>query len=213
MKTDDLISAIVEDDKASPRPSVAGRVSVALTFGGLVAAALFAIVLGIRPDIGSAIQTWRFLAKLAVVLACFASALWSTAQLARPDADHRKVIAVLAVAPALLALAVGSELMASTAATWPARAIGSNSPICLMAIPLLSAATLAALLVAMRAGAARSPRTAGAVAGLLSAALAASLYAVHCVDDSPLFVALWYTPAAAMVVLLGATVGSRALRW
>ena len=54
---------------------------------------------------------------------------------------------------------------------------------------------------------------AGAVAGLLAGALAATLYATHCVDDSPLFVALWYTPAIVLIVVLGAIIGRRLLRW
>jgi hypothetical protein len=70
-----------------------------------------------------------------------------------------------------------------------------------------------ALLVALRAGAPQSPAMAGAVAGLLAGSLAALLYAIHCFDDSPLFVARWYLPAIAVVVLAGAAAGARALRW
>jgi hypothetical protein len=65
----------------------------------------------------------------------------------------------------------------------------------------------------MRAGAPRSPGIAGAAAGLLAGSLAATLYALHCFDDSPLFVAFWYVPAIALVMLGGAAAGSRALRW
>jgi hypothetical protein len=53
----------------------------------------------------------------------------------------------------------------------------------------------------------------GAVAGLLAGGLAATLYATHCPDDSPLFVAIWYSLAIALVVLAGAVVGRRVLRW
>jgi len=48
---------------------------------------------------------------------------------------------------------------------------------------------------------------------LLSAGLAATLYAAHCTDDSPLFVATWYTIATAMVAAIGALAGSRMLRF
>jgi hypothetical protein len=51
------------------------------------------------------------------------------------------------------------------------------------------------------------------MAGLLSAGLAATLYASHCTDDSPLFVATWYTLGAALVTAIGALVGSRVLRF
>ena len=53
----------------------------------------------------------------------------------------------------------------------------------------------------------------GAMAGLLSAGLAATLYASHCPDDSPLFVATWYTIATALVTAIGALVGSKVLRF
>jgi hypothetical protein len=47
----------------------------------------------------------------------------------------------------------------------------------------------------------------------LSAGFAATLYAAHCTDDSPLFVATWYTLAAAAVAAIGAVAGSRVLRF
>jgi hypothetical protein len=43
--------------------------------------------------------------------------------------------------------------------------------------------------------------------------LSAALYATHCPDDSPLFVAVWYTLAVTLVMLIGASVGHRVLRW
>ena len=53
----------------------------------------------------------------------------------------------------------------------------------------------------------------GAIAGLVSAGLAATLYAAHCSDDSPLFVVTWYTIATALVTAVGALVGSKVLRF
>jgi hypothetical protein len=51
------------------------------------------------------------------------------------------------------------------------------------------------------------------VAGLLSAGLGATLYASHCTDDSPLFVATWYPLAIAMVTAVGAIAGRKMLRY
>ena len=78
---------------------------------------------------------------------------------------------------------------------------------------LFAAAPLTAILMVLRSGAPRSPALAGAAAGLLAAACGATLYAFHCFDDSPLFVAAWYTLAAAIVVVVGTLVGHRLLRW
>jgi hypothetical protein len=77
-----------------------------------------------------------------------------------------------------------------------------------MALPLLAAA-----LVGLRHGAPTRPAVTGAIAGLLSTGLAATLYASHCTDDSPLFVATWYTIAAALVTAIGALAGPRVLRF
>jgi hypothetical protein len=108
---------------------------------------------------------------------------------------------------------VAAELMLEPAASWGTRLVGTNWAICLTAIPLLSLAPLAALLVALRSAAPQSPARAGAAAGLLAAASGATLYAFHCFDDSPLFVATWYVLAAVPVVLLGSFLGRRFLRW
>src|SRR5258708_8799527 len=43
--------------------------------------------------------------------------------------------------------------------------------------------------------------------------LAVTLYASHCTDDSPLFVATWYTIATVLVTAIGALAGSRVLRF
>ena len=57
---------------------------------------------------------------------------------------------------------------------------------------------LAALIVALRAGAPMHPALTGALAGAATAGIAALLYASHCPDDSPLFVATWY-PLATLI--------------
>jgi hypothetical protein len=185
----------------------------AVAVGGLISSALFELVLGVRPDIGNAFETWRFTAKVTIAMACFAAALWATKVAAQPHRPPSKILPALLLPLALLGVAVCFEFLTSPANTWKTRAIGSNSGLCLASITLLSIAPLVALLLSLKAGAPRSPRIAGALAGLLASGLGATLYALHCPDDSPLFVALWYTPPVALMALIGATIGSRMLRW
>ena len=83
----------------------------------------------------------------------------------------------------------------------------------LMLTVILSIGPLACILLALRQGAPTEPGRAGAVAGLVSGGIAAALYASHCTDDSPLFVATWYSLAIGVVVLAGYIAGSRLLRW
>ena len=212
MKTDDLIRAIA-NDAATPRPWLAGRMALAVLIGGAIAGLLFAIGLGFRPDALAAAHTWRFLFKVAVALVLLLLGYWACMRLALPDRGFRDVLVGLAIAPAMLVVGIGCELMSVPSSAWYARAIGTNAAICLVAIPLLSTASLVATLFALRAGAPRSPAASGAAAGLLAGALAATLYAMHCPDDSPLFVAVWYSLAIALVVLVGAGAGNRLLRW
>ena len=96
---------------------------------------------------------------------------------------------------------------------WAARMIGQNAMHRLMLIPFMSLAPLAGLFLALKHAAPSDPRRAGAAAALASAGLAAMLYATNCPDDSPFFVAVWYTPATAIVVALGWFAGGRWLRW
>jgi hypothetical protein len=212
MRTEDLIKAIARD-AAAPRPWLAARMAAALAAGAAVSYVLFALDLGARPDIVSALQTWRFALKEAVAALTLAAAYWAAARLASPDTKAREVAAALAAAPAVLALGVGYEMLTLPAVEWSAYAIGSNARLCLTSVPLLSAAPLAAMLFALRTGAPRSAVTAGAVAGLLAGGVGATLYATHCTDDSPLFVALWYPIAVALVALVGAILGRSLLRW
>jgi hypothetical protein len=212
MKTDDLIEALVQD---APRPqlSPARRVLGAAVLGALAAGVLFAFSLGVRPDLASALETWRFLLKPALSLVCVVCTWWACLQLSRPEVRPRDVAGWLLVAPALLGVAVLYELLAISPAHWSERLVGNYAGTCLLAIPLLSIVPLTALLIALRAGAPHVPASAGAVAGLLAGALSATLYATHCPDDSPLFVAVWYTLAVSLVALAGALTGRWVLRW
>ncbi|MEQ1524980.1 MAG: NrsF family protein, partial [Aestuariivirga sp.] len=64
-----------------------------------------------------------------------------------------------------------------------------------------------------RHGAPPRPVSAGAVAGLLAGGIAATFYAAQCNDDSPLFVAVWYTLAIASLAAIGAVGARQFARW
>jgi len=96
---------------------------------------------------------------------------------------------------------------------WTTKLIGTNAVACVTLIVLLSALPFAALFFALSQGAPAEPGLAGAVAGIAAGALAATLYAMHCTDDSPLFVATWYTIGIGIMALAGSVLGERLLRW
>jgi hypothetical protein len=209
MKTDDLIRALAADHAArgvSLERALAGAVAV----GFAIAVALFVLILGPRPDFVTAFADPRFPFKFAIALLLAAASVVLGLRLARPTEGTGGWSMALAAVPVVLLAAVLIELAVVPRASWPARLVGSNSMLCLTSIPLLAAPVVVAALLILRRGASLRPGLTGAAAGLFAGALGATLYAAHCPDDSPLFVAVWYGQAIAAVAISGA---QQVLRW
>ncbi len=210
MRTDDLITSLAADTSAlSPplRQSVVGGLICAV----LAASIIFFSVSGPRIDFGAALGTWRFDFKLLLVAASVPVTAFVCVRMGRPLPSTTWPFAVLLAG--LLAAAVSFELAVTPSDTWFPNWRGTNALLCLVAIPALSVLPLLILLLSLRSAAPASPARAGAAAGAASAAIGAALYATHCFDDSPLFVATWYVLGALPVVMLGAMMGKRYLRW
>ncbi len=151
--------------------------------------------------------------KFAVTLSLGVTAYLAARAAVRPGAPLRRKIALMALPAVILTLAVAAELLLLPSDQWMVRLIGTNSLWCLGLIPAIGLAPLAILIGVMRTGAPTHPTLAGAMAGLLAGGIAATFYAAHCFDDSPLFVAIWYTLAVAVLAALGAGAGRFLLRW
>jgi hypothetical protein len=212
VETDQLIRSLAADNAHRARP-VGFVLALALLSAAPVSMAMFLVTLGVRPDVMTAMHNPFFDLKFAVTLALAISAMAVGLHLSRPEASLRGWAWLLLIPAGILALGIGSEMMMPQRLPMMTRLVGSNSRVCMMAIPLLSLPLLAAALLGLRHGAPARPAVAGAIAGLLSAGLAATLYASHCTDDSPLFVATWYTIAIVLVAAIGALAGSRLLRF
>jgi hypothetical protein len=212
METEQLIRTLAADNVHRARP-VGFVLALALLAAAPVSLAIFLMVLGVRPDAMTAMHNPFFDLKFVVTLALAISAVAISLHLSRPEASLRGWAWLLLIPAGILAAGIASEMMLPQRVPMMTRLIGSNSRICMTAIPLLSLPLLAGALIGLRHGAPSRPALAGALAGLLSAGLAATLYASHCTDDSPLFVATWYSIAAALVTAVGALAGSRVLRF
>ncbi len=212
MDTDQLIRSLAADSAHRER-SVRFALTLALAAAAPVSLAMFLATLGFRPDLMTAMHNPFFDLKFVVTLALAISAIAVSLHLARPEASLRGWGLLLLVPAGFLALGLVGEIMTPQRVPVMTRLVGNNSKVCMTAIPLLSLPLLAAVLIGLRHGAPARPAVAGGIAGLLSAGLAATLYASHCTDDSPMFVATWYTIATAMVGALGALLGSRLLRY
>jgi hypothetical protein len=212
METDQLIRTLAADNTHRARP-VGFVLALALASAMPVSAAMFFAGLGVRPDVMTAMHNPFFDLKFAVTLALAIAGIAIGLHLSRPEASLQGWAWLLLIPAGILVGAIASEMMLPQQLPMMTRLIGSNSRVCLTAIPLMSLPLLAAALIGLRHGAPARPAVAGAIAGLLSAGLAATLYASHCTDDSPLFVATWYTIATALVTAIGALAGSRVLRY
>ena len=211
MNTDDLIRALSRDTTVAPPPQ--RTLGLSLLVGAALTLALFLLVLGVRPDIRVALGTPRFVFKPLLTLTVLAGALGVLVRLSRPGIRVGRWARALWLAPLLLLVAVAVELSVLPGTLWSTRAVGKNALWCVSLIPMLAVPPLACGMYALRQAAPTRPALAGAVVGLVAGAVAATVYALHCTDDSPLFVGIWYVLALGIVTAAGAVSGARLLRW
>ena len=212
METEQLIRTLAADNEQRARP-VGWVLATALLAAAPLSMAMFLATLGVRPDVMTAMHNPFFDLKFVVTLALAIAAIAVSLHLSRPEASLKGWAWLLLIPAGILAAGIASEMLTPQRRPMMTRLIGNNSRVCMTAIPLMSLPLLAGALIGLRHGAPARPAVAGAVAGLLSAGLAATLYASHCTDDSPLFVATWYTVATALVTAIGALAGSKLLRF
>ena len=212
MRTSEFIAALAADPV--PEPIRLGRrLAVALAVGLAASVALYFLLLVPRPDIAAASDTIRFWLKFVDSFAFALPTLFLVLRLARPDAKPRALALWLLAPFILLAAGVIVELVVVPQSEWMSRLIGTTALHCTITIPMLAAPILAALIVALRAGAPLHPGLTGALAGAAAAGVGALVYASSCPGNSPLFVATWYPLATLICMGLGALAGRRFLAW
>jgi hypothetical protein len=84
---------------------------------------------------------------------------------------------------------------------------------CLKNVALLSLPPVVALALLMRRGAPTQPRRTALAAGLAAAGFGAFVFAFHCPHDDPLYIAVWYGGAVALVSGLARLILPRLTRW
>lgn len=211
MKTENLIRALASDSIVDP----GGARGVTMWLPVTILAGVMALwaVLGFRADLALAmtdpISVMRFVLSGGLGFCGLAMAR----AMSRPGASL-SLWPWLVAGVVLLALGLWVWFFLGTPAEALSMAIrGKTMVVCLVTIPLLSILPLLALILAMRRDAPTNPVLAGAVAGLTGGGFAASIYALHCTEDNPLFYVTWYGLGISIVTLVGAFVGHRVLRW
>src|SRR5262245_25317702 len=101
MKTDDLVRALAADHGVR-KSSLSRKLAAAAIAGLALSIAMYAPTLGPRPDIAAAIESPRFVFKLAVMLLLAVASASLVARLARPAASIRTLSFALAIVAALL---------------------------------------------------------------------------------------------------------------
>lgn len=212
MKTGQLIDSLVADQGRKMR-GMGHSLAVALPVAIMASLAVFAFELDMRSDLETALASWRYLLKLLQPSLIAGTAIAIMLQMARPQFAPAAAFRWLP----LLLLPLAAGLVAEAALTprdsWGAVAMGRGPLFCLLFVPMLSLAPLAAVLWSLSRGAPRSPAAAGAAAGLGAGGIGALIYAAHCGNDSPFYLGLWYLGGIAIVGLIGGLVGGRFLRW
>jgi hypothetical protein len=149
--------------------------------------------------------------NLAVWLTLAASALWVLVELTQPG-DSRGIWKFLLPAPFLLGGGIAVEMARTPSNAWLSRLTSANPAACFAMIFLFSMPILSSIFYVLRSTSLKSPRMAGAAAGLLASSLAAAIYLWHCPENSLISVAIWHGLAVAAVVAVSTYLGHRILR-
>jgi hypothetical protein len=213
MKTDELIALLALDAQApSARPAQLAY-GAALAGGGALTLGLLLATLGVRPDLAWAATQPMFWVKLLTPAAICAVAGWALWRLAHPGAPTpplARAVALLALPVWLLAALALVQALPSQRLQMVFRSVWIQCPISifLLALPLF-----VLLCWALRKLAPTRLHSTGAVAGLVAGGGAAAVYALHCPELGPAYIAIWYALGMAATTAAGAWVGPRILRW
>ena len=212
MSTDELI-ALLARGGGVPQEAPVRRHGLAVAFAALASALLMASSLGVRADLAAAAPLPVFWLKLAFPGVLAAAALVAMMRLSRPGARLAGLPGLLALPVLAVWLIAGAALVDAEPASRPALLFGQSWQSCPFIIAGLSAPGLLAALWALKGLAPTRLALAGAAAGLLSGALGALAYAVHCPEMTAPFLALWYSLGMLIPAVAGALLGTALLRW
>lgn len=210
MKTEDLIEALA----AGIEPVRPARLSPWMVGGAfVVAVSAVVILLGVLPDLAEIMRGPVFWAKATYTGALAIAALWLVHRLGRPGAALGFAGWSVAAIVALAGLMGAIELILLPPAARMDDWLGLTWKVCAINILKVAAFTAPLIFIAARRLAPTRPMSAGAAAGLLTGAVAATAYGLHCPEATAAFVATWYTLGMVVAAAVGALIGRYALRW
>ncbi|MET3916566.1 hypothetical protein ABID97_003348 [Variovorax sp. OAS795] len=213
MKTDDLVAMLATGPTAAPRRAAGRRLGFALLAGLPLSFAILFADYGVRRDLVQAMFWPMFWVKVLFPLCIAAAAFVAVQRLARPGVPVRRAWIGMA-APVLVVwvLAAVAWFNAPPQDRMPLL-MGESWRVCALSIGLMALPVFAAAMLALKSLAPTRPALAGAAAGGLAGGVGAAVYALHCMELTAPFLAVWYVSGIAVPVALGALLGPRLLRW
>jgi hypothetical protein len=213
MKTDDLISMLATGTEALSAPSATRRYTVAITWGAAGAMLLLITLLHIRHDFAEAVLLPMFWVKVGFVASLAGGSLFAALRLSRPGAQLDWVpVAIMGPVFGMWAIAIFAFFDAEPLDR-SKLFFGETWKTCPLLIAMLSAPVFIAVMRAMKELAPTRLRLAGFSAGLLSGAVAAVVYCLHCPELGAPFVGFWYLLGMLIPASIGAYFGESFLRW
>lgn len=213
MKTDDLIDLLSTNVQQTDPRCTPRIIAAAVAAGAAAVAAAVLVALGLRPGLADP-HLWLPVAlKIAFSVALLVPAAALLVRLARPGGRTRMPAFLLVLLFAAVIVLAAVSLSAVPGGHRHTMILGNQWLECLLSIPIIAVVPFAVIVWAVRQTAPTDLPAAGAVAGLVAGCLSAAGYALHCVDDSVPFVAVWYGGTIALCTLAGWLLGPRLLRW
>lgn len=154
MKTDDFIDLLAKD--ALVKLHLDRALAIALAIGAPLSAVVLVTTIGIRPDLGDALHTPRFIFKIAVTLLLAVTTSSLVFNAGKPGVPLRPYLIALLIPLGLLTLGIVTELFVLPSSSWRESMAGRYGYHCLFFIPFFSLAPLVALFWALKGGRRRS---------------------------------------------------------
>jgi hypothetical protein len=213
VKTSELIDLLAHGSGAEDGHAVTRRIAAALGVGAAGAFALMLVCFDLNPALGSLLGDPAFWSKTSFSALLVGGGALATARLSRPGVPVGHAALILVVPVLALWLLMSMSIAQADPGTRMGLVLGRTWRSCSLNIALLSLPTFLASAWALRGLAPTSLRLAGGAAGLLSGALGALIYGLHCPELATPFLGVWYVIGIASPAAAGAWLGPRFLRW
>jgi hypothetical protein len=213
MRTEDLISMLSTNVEPVDHRRIVRNVCLAVLAGAAATVGLVYFAFGPRTDLTTAASFVAPLSKVLFTIIILVPAAIYLVRLARPGAERRSSVALVAWPFIAVMLLFAAGLEFAPGSHWTGQIFGGEWLECLISIPLIAVVPFAVIVWTVRQMAPTNlPRT-GAFVGLVAGCLSATGYALHCADDSVPFFALWYGGTIALCTYAGWKLGPKLLRW